>query len=108
MASLQAYAPPAPGSDTPQYLTLNPDSEPMRLDSLCVSCMKNVRVVKQRVFVRSPARSLLRSGRDDAAYDQDTILPRGVWLLQDQPAWASKTAKPPLRLACPAGCTDGL
>ena len=43
MASLQAFVPHALADEgaAPQYLTLNPDSEPMRLDSLCVSCMKN-------------------------------------------------------------------
>ena len=26
-----------------EYITLNPNSEPLRLESLCTSCMKNVR-----------------------------------------------------------------
>jgi hypothetical protein len=26
-----------------EYITLNPNSEPLRLESLCVNCMKNVR-----------------------------------------------------------------
>jgi len=39
MASLQAFVPNAVGA--PPVLVLSPDSEPMRLDSLCVACMKN-------------------------------------------------------------------
>lgn len=34
-----------PTADGTQYLTLSADQEPMRLDSLCVACMKNVRCV---------------------------------------------------------------
>ena len=26
-----------------EYITLNPNSEPLRLESLCTNCMKNVR-----------------------------------------------------------------
>ncbi len=47
MASLQAVVPTPAGSEQPQYVTLSPDSEPMRLESLCVSCMKNVRRLLQ-------------------------------------------------------------
>lgn len=34
---------PSPEGGAPTYLTLSADQEPMRLESLCVSCMKNVR-----------------------------------------------------------------
>jgi len=47
MATLSAFVPNALGDgnqEEPTYLTLSADSEPMRLDSLCVSCMKNVRL----------------------------------------------------------------
>ncbi len=38
-------APAAAGASHPptEYITLNPNSEPLRLESLCVNCMKNVR-----------------------------------------------------------------
>ena len=68
MASLQAFVPNALLSEAaqPAYLTLSPDSEPMRLDSLCVSCMKNgvttLLLTKIPFFreVRRPQRALSR------------------------------------------------
>lgn len=38
-------APADAGASHPptEYITLNPNSEPLRLESLCVNCMKNVR-----------------------------------------------------------------
>lgn len=39
----QADASSGSGSAPVQYLTLSPDSEPMKLESLCVNCEKNVR-----------------------------------------------------------------
>lgn len=46
MATLSAFVPNALGDGKQEatFLTLSADSEPMRLDSLCVSCMKNVRL----------------------------------------------------------------
>jgi len=33
----------APSNPPTEYITLNPNSEPLRLESLCTNCMKNVR-----------------------------------------------------------------
>lgn len=41
----------APSNPPTEYITLNPNSEPLRLESLCTNCMKNVR---GRAGVRSP------------------------------------------------------
>lgn len=42
MASLTVPVVGASDGSAPQFLTLNPDAEPMRLESLCVQCMQNV------------------------------------------------------------------
>lgn len=38
-----------PGNPAVEYLTLSPDSEPMRLESLCVNCERNVRSFSEPV-----------------------------------------------------------
>ena len=36
-------APQAASHPPTEYITLNPNAEPLRLESLCTNCMKNVR-----------------------------------------------------------------
>lgn len=54
----------APAGNPPtEYITLNPNAEPLRLDSLCTNCMKNVRGGSCAVAAASRLTRCARAGR---------------------------------------------
>ena len=66
--ALQAVVPGGAGAETTQFLTLSPDAEPMRLESICMQCMKNVRNCRIRWSARWFAqRNVLRALSDTHA-----------------------------------------